>query len=183
MDQAASDIQSHSLPLPTMYILGEGVHSLSEKTDEQSLNNLARLKDLADRMPVKIDGSFFFFSSIITVYIRIYGKKYRTLNNEERFLYYANNGVYCSFFNAHIRKQIKQPEAIFVTSPESRREGKKYNSTVFGPTCDSIDTLSDHFVLTELEVGDWLKFKGVGYRCGNYSAHFNGFPEPDVIYV
>ena len=58
-----------------------------------------------------------------------------------------------------------------------------FTSTIFGPTCDSIDNLGDSFALPELQIGDWLKYEGVGYRCSNYSARFNGFEDPDVIVV
>ncbi|KAL4419048.1 hypothetical protein ABPG77_011030 [Micractinium sp. CCAP 211/92] len=49
-----------------------------------------------------------------------------------------------------------------------------FPSTVFGPTCDGLDTLLTDYQLPELQVGDWLLFPSMGAYtlCG--ASKFNG---------
>lgn len=55
-----------------------------------------------------------------------------------------------------------------------------YPSTVFGPTCDGLDTVVREYPLPELEVGDWLVFPRMGAYtiCG--ASKFNGVNAVDV---
>ena len=184
MKAVISDLESANLPLLPILITGEGMSSLSLQKDQPDAEKtLSALKELSLRIPITIDGSRFFLDPSCSIYCRVTGKKHNKSENEERFLYYLNNGVYCSFFNAHIRQETLYPKPILVASKEGGRSDQTYDTTVFGPTCDSIDTLGNDFKLPELEEGDWLKFDGNGYRCGNYSPMFNSFEDPDVIII
>ena len=58
-------------------------------------------------------------------------------------------------------------------------------STVFGPTCDGLDTVLRDYPLPLLTPGDWLAFPNMGaYTLAGASA-FNGFfaDSPSVVYV
>ncbi|KAK8791207.1 hypothetical protein WA171_002156 [Blastocystis sp. BT1] len=168
--------------LDSVYIIGEGIQELAKRSDSESLSSFSSLKELAEKVPILVDGSRFFIAPTYTIYTHIIGKKYKTNGSESRILYYTDNGVYCSFFNAHIADEVLTPVPVSVEqSLDDHRE--VFTSTIFGPTCDSIDNLGDSFALPELQIGDWLKYEGVGYRCSNYSARFNGFEDPDVIVV
>ena len=184
MQKVTSAMESSNLlPLPIL-ITGEGMPSLALQKDEPDAEKiLSTLKDLSLRVPITIDGSRFFLDSACSIYCRVTGKKHQKNEKGERFLYYLNNGVYCSFFNAHIRQETLNPQPIIVVPKEGGRSDKTYTTTVFGPTCDSIDTLGVDFILPELDEGDWLKFDGNGYRCGNYSPMFNSFEDPDILVI
>ena len=69
---------------------------------------------------------------------------------------------------------------------ESDNEGedrKLYPSTLFGPTCDSMDVIARSVLLPKLKVGDWLYFQNMGaYTCAAASG-FNGFAPTQKIYV
>ena len=78
----------------------------------------------------------------------------------EHCLYYTDNGVYCSFYNAV--KVTKEPIQPICISTHGDLKAEKFISTIFGPTCDSIDCLGDCFELPEMEVGDWFKFETSG---------------------
>ncbi|XP_076635329.1 ornithine decarboxylase 2-like isoform X2 [Colletes latitarsis] len=60
-------------------------------------------------------------------------------------------------------------------------EGKKFNSSVFGPTCDSLDCILKDVLLPELEIGDWLIWRDMGAYSIAASCPFNGFLPP-VVY-
>ncbi|CAL5205509.1 unnamed protein product [Lathyrus oleraceus] len=50
-----------------------------------------------------------------------------------------------------------------------------YPSTVFGPTCDSVDTVLKDYDMPELEVNDWLVFPNMGAYTVSSGTNFNGF--------
>lgn len=62
----------------------------------------------------------------------------------------------------------------------SASKGAVYPSTVFGPTCDGLDTVVRDHPLPELAVGDWLVFPSMGAYtiCG--ASRFNGVNAVDV---
>lgn len=177
-----SFIETPDVYLDSIYIIGEGIQELANRSDSESLSTFSSLKELAEEVPILVDGSRFFIAPAYTIYTHIIGKKLKSNGSEKRILYYTDNGVYCSFFNAHIHREVINPVPVFVQQPSADHR-EVFNTTIFGPTCDSIDNLGDGFVLPELQIDDWLKYEGNGYRCSNYSARFNGFEDPDVIVV
>lgn len=55
-------------------------------------------------------------------------------------------------------------------------------STLWGPTCDSIDKITDVAMMPELAVGDWLIFDNMGAYTIAGSCRFNGFPLTSKVY-
>jgi len=90
---------------------------------------------------------------------------------QDRFLYYVNDGVYGSFNN------IMFDHALPVPRPLSGAEGKDelFKATVFGPTCDGLDTIIKGTPLPDLEVGDWLVWPEMGAYTVAAASMFNGF--------
>lgn len=58
-----------------------------------------------------------------------------------------------------------------------------YASTVFGPTCDSIDVISRSVLLPELRIGDWMYFQNMGAYTMAAASGFNGFTPTERFYV
>lgn len=58
-----------------------------------------------------------------------------------------------------------------------------YTSTIFGPTCDSIDVICRSVLLPELKVGDWLYFTNMGAYTMAAASSFNGFTPSEKFYV
>ena len=56
-------------------------------------------------------------------------------------------------------------------------------TTLFGPTCDALDTISLAEQLPELEIGDYLYSENIGAYSAASSTHFNGFPPATVVHV
>jgi len=100
--------------------------------------------------------------------------------NTREFLYYINDGVYQSFNCIFFDHAHPKPELF---SKENRNE-EVYHSTLFGPTCDSMDCIAKGIMLPELEVGEWLYFRNMGaYTCAAASP-FNGFKAyPSTYYI
>lgn len=98
-------------------------------------------------------------------------------NRNEGFMYYINDGVYGSF-NC-ILFDHNHPEPI----PLDPSGGNKlYPSSVWGPTCDSMDCISKKTMLPEMEIGDWIYFENMGAYTMSAASTFNGFMKPRVHY-
>jgi len=93
------------------------------------------------------------------------------------FLYYVNDGVYGSFNNLMFDHQTATPKAL------QERTTEKYRSTVFGPTCDGLDTIGRNKLLPMLEIGDWMYFENMGAYTNAAASCFNGFQKPAMYYV
>ena len=58
----------------------------------------------------------------------------------------------------------------------------RYTSSVWGPTCDGLDCISEKEELPELEVGDWLIYRDMGAYTLSAASGFNGMPKPNCFY-
>lgn len=58
-----------------------------------------------------------------------------------------------------------------------------YTSTIFGPTCDSIDVICRSVLLPKLHVGDYLYFTNMGAYTMAAASSFNGFTPSEIFYV
>ncbi|MGB0864886.1 MAG: type III PLP-dependent enzyme [Granulosicoccaceae bacterium] len=63
-------------------------------------------------------------------------------------------------------------------------KGNEQMWTIAGPTCDSIDTLSRRRALpANLQADDELFIGHTGAYCHACTTQFNGFPEPQIVFV
>lgn len=60
---------------------------------------------------------------------------------------------------------------------------QRYRSTIWGPTCDSIDKIIDNCWIPELYVGDWLLFDNMGAYSVSLASDFNGFERAHIYCV
>lgn len=68
--------------------------------------------------------------------------------------------------------------------PEAVESGQMQTSSVWGPTCDSIDCVCAAVKLPAgLEVGDWLGFRNMGAYTVCAASQFNGFETSPVVYT
>jgi len=99
-------------------------------------------------------------------------------SENDEFLYYINDGLYGSFNCLVYEKHSVSPQPL----REELENEKRYRCTIFGPTCDGIDVVSDHEMLPKLEVGEWLYFENMGAFTVSSSTSFNGFDLPKFHY-
>jgi ornithine decarboxylase len=67
--------------------------------------------------------------------------------------------------------------------PGAARGGPVYESSVRGPTCDSLDCMTKFAYLLELAMGDWLYFEEMGAYTVAAASTFDGFDLSHVFYV
>ncbi len=129
---------------------------------------------------------------------------------QDDFAYYINDGVYGAFNNLLFDHATVRPRKLRdAISPDHQvvevvhGEGENalrtievveeekehpqdenlYSSTVFGPTCDSMDVLSRGVLLPKMSIGDWMYFQNMGAYTSAAASSFNGFPTTDKFYV
>ncbi|KAI8087831.1 pyridoxal-dependent decarboxylase [Gilbertella persicaria] len=105
---------------------------------------------------------------------------------EQKYMYYVNDGMYGSFNCIIFDHQVVRPKVLmrneeFTYGQEV--EEIHYDSSVWGPTCDSIDCLNKSTRLPTLEPGDWLYFENMGAYTICAASQFNGFRKSEVIYT
>ena len=128
---------------------------------------------------------------------------------QDDYAYYINDGVYGAFNNLlfdhatvrprKLRNAISAKHQIVevvqgegenalrtikvVEEDKNEDDTTLYPSTVFGPTCDSMDVLSRGVLLPKMDVGDWMYFQNMGAYTSAAASTFNGFPTTEKFYV
>ncbi|CAJ0940031.1 unnamed protein product, partial [Mesorhabditis belari] len=93
-------------------------------------------------------------------------------------MYYLNDGVYGSF-NCILFDHV-HPKG----HPLRPKEGAEaVMSTIWGPTCDSLDQIEDKKMMEEMSTGDWIVYPEMGAYTSAASTTFNGFQRPIAIYA
>lgn len=106
-------------------------------------------------------------------------------SDEPTVMYYINDGVYGAFNCILFDHQIVHPHVLFMKgSFLIADDEEKEISSVWGPTCDSIDRVSPKAsLLSGLRVGDWLGFDNMGAYTICAASQFNGFELSKVVYT
>ena len=113
----------------------------------------------------------FLVASAATAISQIIGKAVRG----GKLSYYLDDGVYQTF-SGIIFDHCQYPLKSF-------KKGPTQICSVFGPTCDALDTISMTEELPDLEIGDLLYAENIGAYSAASSTYFNGFPPAKVIHV
>ena len=148
----------------------------------------------------------YFAEPCMTLHTRIFGKRVRERGAgvDSRY-YWIADGVYgsmnCQIFDhAEIKTrpfplEEPAPRAASADGNDSGSDAamsdgdtnapKALPSTLYGPTCDGMDTLLRGCMLPELEVGDWLAWDNFGAYTLAAGSAFNGFDSQavDIHYV
>ncbi|KAJ9089427.1 Ornithine decarboxylase [Entomophthora muscae] len=104
------------------------------------------------------------------------------------FKYYINDGVYGSFNCIMFDHAVIVPKVLKYRDTLVHEAGVSvseplYESSVWGPTCDSLDVITKSCFLPALAVGDWLYFSDLGAYTICAASEFNGFNKSRVIYT
>eukprot|EP00359_Climacostomum_virens_P000172 CAMPEP_0204896326 /NCGR_PEP_ID=MMETSP1397-20131031/79_1 /ASSEMBLY_ACC=CAM_ASM_000891 /TAXON_ID=49980 /ORGANISM="Climacostomum Climacostomum virens, Strain Stock W-24" /LENGTH=364 /DNA_ID=CAMNT_0052063919 /DNA_START=735 /DNA_END=1829 /DNA_ORIENTATION=- len=110
----------------------------------------------------------YFAESVVKLFVKVYGKRLRKVNGKERVDYWVTDGLYGNF-NCMIYEDQK-PILQFM---KPSRTGIKRPTTIWGPTCDSVDKVAEG-EMEELDMGDWLAFENMGAYTAAAATNFNG---------
>ena len=117
----------------------------------------------------------YFTEATHTLVLNVIAKK----KEENVIKYYLSDGIYGSFNCINYDHQT--PELIPLISRDN--DDIKYNTTFFGPTCDSLDCIYKDIQYQELNVGDWLYIINYGSYTIAPSSSFNGFSVSNKKYI
>lgn len=71
-----------------------------------------------------------------------------------------------------------------ITSLQAVKKSKpRYCSVIWGPTCDSIDKITESYWIPELYVGDWLLVDNMGAYTVSVTTDFNSFEKAHIYTV
>lgn len=101
-----------------------------------------------------------------------------TANDQPRYMYYINDGVYGSFNCLLYDHATVEPSLL-----EDYHGEPVYSSSVWGPTCDGLDCVNEEVALPELDVGDWIVYRDMGAYTMCAASNFNGMPKPRSYYL
>lgn len=132
--------------------------------------------DVADLEVFGEPGRYFAASSM-TLVCEVVGKKPCLVHGKPGFKYYLNEGIYGAF-NCIIFDHVSPKLQLL----NPREHMPAYPCQVFGPTCDSIDSLGI-MELPELFVGDVIFCESFGSYTACAASAFNGFTNSRRIYV
>eukprot|EP00727_Mastigamoeba_balamuthi_P001116 m51a1_g11000 putative ornithine decarboxylase (432) ;mRNA; f:354403-356250 len=121
----------------------------------------------------------YFASKSHTCVLRVHSRRVirDAAGSPVKVLYYVNDGVYQSFNCIFFDHQHPMPRIV----PDKNHPGQldegavRVPSTVFGPTCDSLDCICKDLPMPLLEVGQWMYFDHMGAYTTAASTRFNGF--------
>lgn len=97
----------------------------------------------------------FFVASSHTLVLSVINKKVKIEKEtgEKLITFYVNDGIYSSFNNVIMDHYTVNEDNLI---PFNERNEKKYKCRIFGPTCDSIDKITDEILLPDLSIGEFL---------------------------
>jgi ornithine decarboxylase len=183
--------------------IGGGFPGYSQCISENKEQNEIKFEEIAEVLNESIKNHFydeeqekylvefiaepgrFMVASSHTLVLSIINKKTRINkeSKEKEIIYYVNDSIYSTLNNIIHDHFVITNENLF---PFNERNEKKYKSTIFGPTCDSLDKITDNVMLPDLLCGEYLYIENLGaYTTAvNYEeVLFNGFNKPSIHYI
>jgi ornithine decarboxylase len=113
----------------------------------------------------------YFVESAYTIVATIINKK----KVHDTFIYYISEGVYGTFNNILTDKaEIKI---------NTFRQGPLYRTTIFGPSCDSLDCIATDVEMPELFINDTIYVENMGAYTTACATKFNGFKPAEIKYI
>ncbi|CAK8719410.1 MAG: ornithine decarboxylase [Candidatus Electronema aureum] len=88
--------------------------------------------------------------------------------------YYLDDGLYGSYSGMIYDHAVYPVEALHT-------EGELYPSVLAGPTCDSIDVISEDIMLPKLKNGDLVIGRMMGAYTAASASEFNFFPKAKIV--
>ncbi|XP_067908860.1 ornithine decarboxylase-like [Heterodontus francisci] len=119
------------------------------------------------------------FTLAVNIIARKIIKNVSTGSKDETIMYYLNDGLYGSFSIFATYRDLLKP----IVYKKNCLDQQLYNTRVWGPTCNILDHIADHWKLPKQDIGDWLLLQNTGAYTVSTSTTFNGFHGAPAHYV
>ena len=153
-----------------MLDVGGGFEDASFETLAYPLRE-AIAREFSSSVTVIAEPGRFYASGFYTMVCRVIARRTQlgATRASRPDMLYLNDGVYGCFSMVWCEGGIVIPTLIEPrgkTTALAPRERGHHRYSIWGPTCDSIDRISEEVVMDqEVKVGDWLKFRDMGGEC------------------
>jgi len=128
------------------------------------------LAQLPETMQIIAEPGRFIVASSVTSVASVMGQATR----EGKTWYYLDDGVYGSFSG------LMFDEAAYPID-SAKQDSERFESVLAGPTCDSIDVISDSIMLPKLNNGDLIISRMMGAYTLATATDFNFFKRAEVV--
>ena len=131
----------------------------------------------------------YYVASAFTLACNIIAKKVITnKDGSPNAMYYINDGVYGSFNCTIFDHYNVSPTTIDYHCSSTNNNEQDLSimqrphleTTIWGPTCDSMDCIKKGFYFPEMQVGEWIIFPDMGAYTICAASNFNGFKTPGL---
>lgn len=110
-----------------------------------------------------------------TMFTQVYGK--RPHKSTGQMHYWVTDGLYgsmnCVLYD-HAQLRAKPLYSPLLPPVSEAQQETLISTTVFGPTCDGLDTVLRNVMFPELRIGDWVSFQRMGAYTIAGATDFNG---------
>lgn len=134
------------------------------------------IKDIDPTIDIISEPGRYYVTSAFTLASVVHSKKTVSVGNNLKQMYFVSCGVYSGFMEELLNFNSRQP----IPLSNSISDKKKYPSSIWGPTLDSLDCIIKDVLLPEYEIGDWFVWKDMGAYTNTITCKFNGFMPPEV---
>lgn len=129
----------------------------------------------------------YFAQTFSTLVVNVYSKRVDVEPHAHTSLF-IDSGIYGALNNIiydHAEPRMQRLSVLqAIVKGLPLLEGRKTLSTVWGPTCDSMDVVQDKVLLPDdIAVGEWLLYFEMGAYSRVCCCTFNGMDVPESIYV
>jgi ornithine decarboxylase len=161
----------------SMKLLGDISNTITLALNEL-FNYNEDTKDLSVLKVIAEPGRFFVTDSH-TLVLSVIGKKIKIdkETGKKRMAYHLSDGTYGSFSCINYDHQVP------ILIPYNNDDIEKYESVIFGNTCDGLDKICNNVVLPELTISDLIYCENFGSYSHASSSNFNGFSITHFFYV
>jgi ornithine decarboxylase len=119
----------------------------------------------------------FISTPVATLICKVVGKSIRN----KQYNYYLNEGVYGCLSNKIF--DFYDLKDMYIPSTRNQKNAITFASTLFGPTCDSIDVIAAQYELPELQIDDMILFGNMGAYTIASTTDFNMLGQSQVINI
>lgn len=135
----------------------------------------------ASNIKIMAEPGRYYVASAFTLATNIIAKRAVPMEEQQiAMMYYLNDGVYGSFNCTIFDHWEVEPIPFLIDEDPHLRQSNL--STIWGPTCDSMDCIKRDVILPEMHIGEWIIFKEMGAYTIAAGSTFNGFKMPSLQY-
>uniref|UniRef100_A0A1I8PJX6 ornithine decarboxylase n=1 Tax=Stomoxys calcitrans TaxID=35570 RepID=A0A1I8PJX6_STOCA len=134
-----------------------------------------------DNVNIIAEPGRFFVSEAYTLISKVLSKREPPVVNGDKPTkhYYLNDGIYGSFVHVVIAPGSSEVKHFV---DDDNLPKPKFNTILWGPTCDSLDKIAENLMLPDMQCDDIVIFTNMGAYTLPVACNFNGLMSRKIIY-